>query len=125
MPLKVLILRVMLPYPSACTPVYPMCQTPMSKDKLRAYQWEYAWQKRAPGCRKCSKAEHALLEEWHKQKCQLMEMEDLLLNSKAAFGQCICPPLLSFGSHADIKGLCVLTHNMITSGRSPMKSRHD
>jgi hypothetical protein len=63
---------------------------PRNKDKLQAYQREYARQKRAPGRRKVSKAERALLEEQHVQRHRLMEMEDLLACSKAAFGQCAC-----------------------------------
>ena len=63
---------------------------PRNKVKLQAYQREYAWQKRAPGCRKVSKEERALLEEQQLQKHQLMEMGDLPAYPKAAFVQCVC-----------------------------------
>jgi hypothetical protein len=69
-----------------------MCKIPRNKDKLQAYQREYARQKRAPGRRKVSKAERALLEERHRQKHRLRVMEDLLPSSEATFGQCVCPP---------------------------------
>ena len=62
---------------------------PRNKVKLQAYQREYAWQKLAPGRRKVSKKERALLEEQWVQKHQLMEMEGLPAYPKAAFVQCI------------------------------------
>jgi hypothetical protein len=67
-------------------------EIPRNKDKLQAYQREYAQRKRAPGHRKVGKAKRTLLEEQHAQKHQLMEMEVLPACSKAAFGQCVCPP---------------------------------
>lgn len=62
-----------------------------NKDKLRAYQREYARQKRAPGRQKVGKAERALLEEKHVQRRQLMAVEDRLPCSKAALDRCVCP----------------------------------
>ena len=120
------ILMVSFPWPSVRAPGY-LIQILRNRDRLQAYQREYSRRKRAPGRRKVSKAERALLEEQHKQKHQFMAMEDLLPCSKAAFGPCVCPsPLLSFGPYAaDMKGLCMLTHCTITSSRSSMKSRHD
>ncbi|KAH9020122.1 hypothetical protein EDB85DRAFT_1896310 [Lactarius pseudohatsudake] len=50
----------------------------------KAYQREYAQRKRAPGRRKVSKAERALLEERHVQRRMLMAVEDLPQCSKAA-----------------------------------------
>ena len=62
---------------------------PRNKVKLQAYQREYARQKLAPGRRKVSKKERALLEEQWVQKHQLMEMEGLPAYPKAAFVQCV------------------------------------
>ncbi|KAH9167426.1 hypothetical protein EDB89DRAFT_1910025 [Lactarius sanguifluus] len=50
----------------------------------KAYQQEYAQRKQAPGRRKVSKAERALLEERHVQRRMLMAVEDLPQCSKAA-----------------------------------------
>ncbi|KAI9431400.1 hypothetical protein H4582DRAFT_2082573 [Lactarius indigo] len=55
--------------------------TPPHRD---TYQREYARRKRAPGYRKVSKAERALLEERCAQRCMLMAVEDLPKCSKAA-----------------------------------------
>ena len=79
-------------WPSIQAAGYLMHRIPRNKEKLRAYQWEYAWQKRAPGHRKVSRAERALLEEKHVQRHNLLTAaEDLLPCSKAAIGLCVCP----------------------------------
>jgi hypothetical protein len=82
-----------------------------NKAKLQAYQREYARQKWAPGRRKVSKEERALLEENHLQKRQLLEIEGLGPSPKTptTLLQCV-PPLpppqfLSVGTYTDIKGL--------------------
>ncbi|KAH9012162.1 hypothetical protein EDB85DRAFT_2159236 [Lactarius pseudohatsudake] len=58
--------------------------TPAHRD---AYQREYAQRKRAPGRRKVSKAERALLEEKHAKRHELMAAEDLPQCSKAALSR--------------------------------------
>ena len=75
-----------------------MIQVPIPRNtvKLQAYQQDYAWQKWAPSCRKVSKAECALLEEQHVQKCQLMDQEDLSVYSKDTFGWHTCSPSYKF-----------------------------
>jgi hypothetical protein len=62
------------------------------KVELLAYQQEYPQQKQALGQRKICKAECTLLEKRQVQKHLLMEMEDLTVYPKAAFGRCICSP---------------------------------
>lgn len=69
---------------------------PRNMVKLQAYQRDYARQKRAPGRRKVSKAERALLEEQHVQKRQLMDQEDLSVCSKDTFGWYACSPSCNF-----------------------------
>ena len=70
-----------------------MCQQDRPKGiTLQAYQQEYAWQKRAPGCRKVSKAEQQLLEEHYMMKKLLIDMEDELKTPGTAISQCILPP---------------------------------
>ena len=71
-------------------------QLPRNKVKLQAYQQEYAWRKRAPGRRKVSKEERALLEERQLQKHQLTKMGDLPAYPNAAFVQCVCYPFCHF-----------------------------
>ncbi len=69
-----------------------MHRIPRNKEKLQAYQREYAQQKRAPRHRKVSRAERALSEEKHVQRHNLLTaVEDLLPCSKAAIGLCVCP----------------------------------
>ncbi|KAI9449767.1 hypothetical protein BJY52DRAFT_1227579 [Lactarius psammicola] len=58
-----------------------------NKEKLQAYQREYAWRKRAAGRRKVGRVERALLEEKHVQRHNLLTAaEGLLPSSKAAIG---------------------------------------
>jgi hypothetical protein len=105
-----------------------MTQITRNKVKLQAYQREYAQRKRAPGRRKVSKAERAVLEEQHMQRHQLMEMEGVLPCSKAAFGQCVCTPschLNPFCSYTEIKGICMCTHCTLTKGGSWTYYRYD
>jgi hypothetical protein len=68
-----------------------MTQITRNKVKLQAYQREYARWKRAPERRKVGKAERAVLEEQHMQRHQLMEMEGVLLCSKAALARAFVP----------------------------------
>src|SRR6266702_4496777 len=79
-------------WPSIQAAGYLMHRIPRNKEKLQAYQQEYARQKRAPRHRKVSRAERALSEEKHVQRHNLLTAaEDLLPCSKAAIGLCICP----------------------------------
>jgi hypothetical protein len=61
--------------------------------KLQAYQREYAWWKRAPGCWKVSKAERQLLEEQYVKKQLLMETEGPSQTSSTALSQYILSSL--------------------------------
>jgi hypothetical protein len=62
--------------------------------KLRAYQREYAWQKRAPGRRKVSKAERELLEDQYVKKQELIGAEGQSKPSSASFSQYVLPSLI-------------------------------
>lgn len=59
-----------------------------NQDKLQAYQREYVQRKRAPGRRKISKAQQALLEEQHSRVHWLMETEGI---PKSTFSRCVSP----------------------------------
>src|SRR6266702_426822 len=89
---RCVITMVFFSWPSIQAAGYLMHQMPRNKEKLWAYQQEYAQQKQAPRHRKVSRAECALLEEKHVQRHNLLTAaEDLLPCSKAAIGLCIYP----------------------------------
>src|SRR6266571_3861010 len=82
-------------WPSIQAAGYLMHRIPRNKEKLRAYQREYARQKRAPGHRKVSRAEHALLEEKHVQRHNLLTAAEDLLHQ--CFDGLLDPPWTSWG----------------------------
>jgi hypothetical protein len=72
-----------------------------NKDRLQAYQREYARERRAPGRRKVSRMQRQLLEADHSRKCRLLKREGLRTSSKAAFPPCVSlPPFLLSSSYA-------------------------
>jgi hypothetical protein len=74
--------------------------------RLQAYQREYARKKRAPGRRKVSKVERALLEENYSHKRRLLKTKGLGPGQKSALPPCVLLPhvFLLVGSHSDIRG---------------------
>ena len=62
--------------------------------KLRAYQREYARQKRAPGRRKVSKAERELLEDQYVKKQALIGVEGQSKPPNTSFSQYVRPSLI-------------------------------
>ena len=65
-----------------------------NQEKLRAYQREYARQKRAPGRRKVSKAERQLLEDQYVKRQALMGAEGPSKSSSTSFSQYVLPSLI-------------------------------
>jgi len=64
-----------------------------NREKLQAYQREYARRKRAPGNRKVSKAERQLLEEQYVKKQSLMKVGGVSQAQRSHFFQFVLSPL--------------------------------